>query len=233
MSTYPQQSSSNTICSHSSHRSLAPAATNSLASSQQWENIHSQSSQMFCASNMQQPSKAPSQPRAAQNSFSLLMSCPEKTFVQQQKQDELRAIAPSASKCCTTALAPSRHPESDAITSSCKQSSEVQQSDAAAVMTTQIQAVSNILDSNAFTSKSFMCPEIVDFNSRKDSATHRDAGESSNSGAMYSSFFFLGQSHDYPAAESQSSTVRPVQSCQEILEDTSSSDDEGKLIIEL
>lgn len=182
---------------------------------------------------MHQQIKAPSQPRAAQNSVSLLMSCPEKTFAQQQKQDEQKVIAPSAPKCCTTALAPSRHPESDAITSSSKHSCGVQQSEAAAAMTADIPAVSNILDSNAFTSKSFLCPEIVDYNSRKDSATHRDAGESSNSGAMYSSFFFLGQSHDYPAAESQSSAVRPVQGCQENLEDTSSSDDEGKLIIEL
>lgn len=229
----PQQSSSNTVCSHSSHRSLAPSVTNSFASSQQWENIHSQSPQMPCASNMHQQIRAPSQPRAAQNSVSLLMSCPEKTIVQQQKQDEQKVIAPSASKCCTTAPAQPRHPDSDATTSSCKQSSEAQRSQAAAVMTPEIPTVSHILDSNAFSSRSFMCPEIVDYNSRKDSATHRDAGESSNSGAIYSSFFFLGQSHDYPAAESQSGTVRPVQSCQENLEDTSSSDDEGKLIIEL
>lgn len=222
MSTYPQhglqQSSSTTMCSHSSQRSVAPSPANSSASSQQWQNIHSPSLLMFCTSNHQQI-KAPSQPR--------LVSCPEKTCVQQQQQDKQKVVAAPASECCTATPAPSRHPESDAITSSCKQSQ------AATAMTAELPTVANILDSNVFTSKSFMCPEIVDYNSRKDSTTHRDVGESSSSGAIYSSFFFLGQSHDYTAAESQSSTVRPVQSCQENLEDTSSSDDEGKLIIEL
>lgn len=147
--------------------------------------------------------------------------------MQQQKQDEQKIIAPSAS------TAPPRQPESDAMTPSCKQTSKAHQSKAATVMSTEIPTVSNILDSNAFTSKSFLCPEFVDYNSAKDSTAQRDAGESSNSGAIYSSFFFLGQAHDYPAAESQSCAVKPVQSCQENMEDTSSSDDEGKLIIEL
>lgn len=188
---------------------------------------------MLCASNTSQQIKSVSQPRATQNSFSSLSSRPEKTFVQQQKRDEQKIIVPSASKCCTTALTPSGHPQSDAITSSRTQTSDAHQSNADAVMTAGISTVGNILDSNAFPSRSFTCPEIADYNSTTDSATHADAGESSNSGAIYSSFFFLSQTHDYPAAESQSGTVRPVQSCQENMEDTSSSDDEGKLIIEL
>lgn len=220
LSTYPQhglqQSSSATMSSYSSQRSVAL--------SHQWQNIHSPSPLIFCPSNHQQI-MALSQPRPAHNSFSSLGSCPEKTCVQQQKPEEQKVVAAPASDSCTTTLAPSQHPESDAITSSSKQSQ--------AVHTAELPTVDNILDSNVFASKSFMCPEIVDYNSRKDSAAHQDAGESSNSGTIYSSFFFLGQSHDYTAAESHSSTVRPVQSCQENLEDTSSSDDEGKLIIEL
>lgn len=237
MSTYPQhgpqRSPSTGLCSHSSYRSLAPPATNSFALSQQWENIHSQSAQMFRASNVHQQTKAASQARAPQHCFPLIQSCSEKTFVHHQKQDEQTVIAPSPSNCCTTALAPSRHPESDAFTTSCKQTSEAPSSEAAAVLTAETPAFSNILDSNVFTSKCFACPENVDYNDTKDSATQRHAGESSNSGAIYSSFFFLGQNQDYPAAESQSNAVRPVPSCQETMEDTSSSDDEGKLIIEL
>lgn len=150
-----------------------------------------------------------------------------------QKRDEQTAIAPSASNACATALAQLQHPESDAVTSSCKQTSGAQPSEAAAVLTGETPAFSNTLDSNAFTSNCFTCPEDVDDNDTKDSATQRDAGESSHPGAIYSSFFFLGQTPDYPAAESQSSAVRPVPSCQENMEDTGSSDDEGKLIIEL
>lgn len=150
-----------------------------------------------------------------------------------QKQDEQTVIAPSPSDCCTTVLAPSRLPESDAIATSCKQTGEAPPSEAAAVLTAETPAFSNVLDSNVFASKCFACPENVDYNDTKDSAAQRLAGESSSSGAIYSSFFFLGQNQDYPAAESQSSAVRPVPSGQETMEDTSSSDDEGKLIIEL
>lgn len=182
---------------------------------------------------MHQQIKAASQARAPQSCFALIKSCSDTTLVHHQEQDQQTVMAPPASNCCTTVLAPLRRPESDAITSSHQQASEAQPSEAAAMLTAETPAFSDVLDSNTFTSKCFACPENVDYNDAKDSAAQRHAGESSHSGPIYSSFFFLGHHQDYPAAESQSSAVRPVPSCQEHMEDTSSSDDEGKLIIEL
>lgn len=46
-------------------------------------------------------------------------------------------------------------------------------------------------------------------------------------------FSMAGPLHGYQPVECLTSGVRPVQSCQDYMEDTSSSDDEGKLIIEL
>lgn len=49
----------------------------------------------------------------------------------------------------------------------------------------------------------------------------------------YQPIFLTGQVHGYHPAECMTAGVRPVQSCQDYMEDNSSSDDEGKLIIEL
>nr|XP_046237744.1 zinc finger protein 831 isoform X2 [Scatophagus argus] len=87
-------------------------------------------------------------------------------------------------------------------------------------------------------SKPFAYPEPADFQYTKDNSPNDYTSHSSNSGRpdisnKYQSFFFSGQLHNYRPAECLTSEVRPVQSCQDYTEDTSSSDDEGKLIIEL
>lgn len=69
-------------------------------------------------------------------------------------------------------------------------------------------------------------------------AAHGYTSQSQNAGRADvtnkpQSFVLAGLLHSSPTAEGLSSEVRPGQSCQDYTEDTSSSDDEGKLIIEL
>ncbi|TNN79686.1 hypothetical protein EYF80_010060 [Liparis tanakae] len=84
----------------------------------------------------------------------------------------------------------------------------------------------NVLDNNAAPpSEPFTFPEPFDYNDTKDGAPNEDN--------KYQSFFLSGQLNVFQPVECLFSGVRPVQSCQNHTEDTSSSDDEGKLIIEL
>lgn len=238
----PQQSFSNSIglpagSSQSNYCSQPPSEVINFGSSQQWDSIHSQSTQILCASTVSPHIKAQAQPRDPQNALSLIKSGPEKTVLH-QKQDKQTIISLSvqrgtaAPNGCTSATVPSS-PSSDVGTSSCKQTSQVQISKATSVLTEDTQAFNNVLDSNMFTSKPFAYTETVDYKDTKDSGSNNDAGESSNSGRIFPPFFFSGQLHGYPPTECLPSGVRAVQSCQENTEDTSSSDDEGKLIIEL
>lgn len=55
----------------------------------------------------------------------------------------------------------------------------------------------------------------------------------SDMSSKFQSFFLTGQFHGFQPGECLTSGLRPVQSCLDYPEDTSSSDDEGKLIIEL
>ncbi|XP_034388642.1 zinc finger protein 831 isoform X2 [Cyclopterus lumpus] len=83
----------------------------------------------------------------------------------------------------------------------------------------------NVLDNNAAPpSEPFTFREPYDYNDTKDGAPNEDN--------KYQSFFLSGQLNGFQPAECLTSGVRPVQSCQDHTEDTSS-DDEGKLIIEL
>lgn len=178
---------------------------------------------MFRPCDVHRAVKTQAQQGASQSSFSLIKSRPQKTSVHHQKQDELTGTAASA-------LPPLQRPESSAVTSpSCHQTSGAHPGRAAATSTAEPPTFADILDSSG------TCPqENVDYdNAAKDSAALRDAGEGGGCGPMYSSFFFLGQTQDFPAAEGHAGSVRPVQGCQEDTGDGSSSDDEGKLIIEL
>lgn len=95
----------------------------------------------------------------------------------------------------------------------------------------------NMLDSNTgLPLKPFTQPE-----SGQETTDHTLSGStmhSSNSGRSditnkYQPLFLAPQLHGCQPVECLTSEVRPVQSCQDYTEDTSSSDDEGKLIIEL
>lgn len=89
----------------------------------------------------------------------------------------------------------------------------------------------NMLDNETLLpSKPFTYTEAPDFQDTRDQSSNSGRHDTGN---KYQSFFFSGQLHGYSPAECLTSGVRPVQSCQDTTEDTSSSDDEGKLIIEL
>lgn len=81
-------------------------------------------------------------------------------------------------------------------------------------------------------SKPFTHPEPGDKHDSMDGASNDFMSQRDNTN-KYQSFFMAGPLHGYQPAECLTSGLRPVQSCQDNTEDTSSSDDEGKLIIEL
>lgn len=67
---------------------------------------------------------------------------------------------------------------------------------------------------------------------------HEHTGQSSNCGRpdvtnKHQSLFMVSSLYGFQQPEGRGSAVRPVAVCQDSIEDTSSSDDEGKLIIEL
>ncbi|XP_030584823.1 uncharacterized protein LOC115780029 [Archocentrus centrarchus] len=80
-------------------------------------------------------------------------------------------------------------------------------------------------------SKPFIYPEPDEKHDTTDKAPS-DSGRADMT-SKYHSLYLASPLHGYQPAEYLNSGVRPVQSCQEYTEDTSSSDDEGKLIIEL
>ncbi|XP_044022927.1 zinc finger protein 831 [Siniperca chuatsi] len=119
-------------------------------------------------------------------------------------------------------------------------SHSVQVSKATAGLTGDTEASNNnVLDNNTvLPSKPFTYQGPDDYQDTKDNAPYDFTSQSSTSGRpditnKYQSFFLAGQLHGCQPAECLTSGVRPVQSCQDNTEDTSSSDDEGKLIIEL
>ncbi|KAM4612751.1 zinc finger protein 831 [Polymixia lowei] len=96
------------------------------------------------------------------------------------------------------------------------------------------------LDNTAWPAKSWTSayPEHDNKQQSRDQATHEHMTHSSDPAkaditSKYQSLFSVGQLHGYQSLECLTSGVRPVQSCQDYPDDTSSSDDEGKLIIEL
>ncbi|XP_069031821.1 zinc finger protein 831 [Embiotoca jacksoni] len=87
-------------------------------------------------------------------------------------------------------------------------------------------------------SKPFSYAEHNERHDITDNSTNDYMGQSNNSGRpdianKYQPILFSGPLLGYQPAEGLTGGVRPVQSCLDYTEDTSSSDDEGKLIIEL
>ncbi len=255
MSEYPPQSSKQTpstsnnlnLAASSSQTSLFnyPQPTNNVNFSQHWESsiIHNQQTQILCESNSSQHIKAHAQLAETQN-LSQIEFRPQQTQTflhHDQKQTNITAVS-----CCTKLTlgshkSPSFSPDvkTPPSTHLSQVSYFIQVSRANAGLTEDTQVSNNnVLDNNTvLPSKPFTYPELDGYQGSKDKANDFTS-QSSNSGKpditnKYQSFFLAGQHHDDQPAECLSSGVRPVQSCQDYTEDTSSSDDEGKLIIEL
>ncbi|KAM7402744.1 hypothetical protein PAMP_017958 [Pampus punctatissimus] len=152
----------------------------------------------------------------------------------------------SAAECCCnkSTLGSHKSPSQDVKIPSSTLLSQVfhpvQVSKVTAGLTGDTQATkSNVLDNNNVQpSQTFMYTEPDNKPDTKDRAPHDYTSQNSNSGraditSKYQSLFLAGQLHSCQPVECLTSGVRPMQSCQEYTEDTSSSDDEGKLIIEL
>ncbi|XP_071762655.2 uncharacterized protein LOC139917426 [Centroberyx gerrardi] len=124
---------------------------------------------------------------------------------------------------------------SAAKTSSSTHPGQVSHSVHVSRMTGDTQATNNrVLDDTMRPSKpwTFIYSEPDYMQESEDRAADDHRTQSSNA-SKYQSFFSAGQLHGYQPPECLTGAVRPVQSCQDYPDDTSSSDDEGKLIIEL
>ncbi|XP_051270853.1 zinc finger protein 831 [Dicentrarchus labrax] len=256
MSEYPQQSaqqapstSNNLHLPASRETSLfdspqPPMEMNNFYFSQRhWESsIHNQRTQILFESS--QHVKAQGQLTETQNAFSRTESGPQQTFSHQDQKQEGNQGNPAGhdipAVTCTLGNHKSLLPDVKTLSSTHlgQVSYSVQVSGAAPGLAGDTQA-SNMLDNNTLLPlKPFTYPEHADYPDTKDKAPNDYTGQSSNSGRpditnKYQSFLFAGQLQGYQPSECLSGGVRAVQSCQDYTEDTSSSDDEGKLIIEL
>lgn len=154
----------------------------------------------------------------------------------------------SAAECCCNKSTSGSHKSpsfsSDvkipSCTHPCQGSHPVQVSRVASGLTGDTQATkSKVLDNNTVQPlQTYKYTETDNDHDTKDQASHDYTSQNSNSlradiTNKYQPFFLTGQLHGYQPLECLTNAVRPVQSCQDYTEDTSSSDDEGKLIIEL
>nr|XP_020473951.1 uncharacterized protein LOC109970612 [Monopterus albus] len=157
----------------------------------------------------------------SQNAFSQIECSPQQRFpLQDEKQDQ---------KQKSSSLSP------DVKTSSIRHYCQVSHSVQGSRATAGYKGDNNMLD-NRLPSKTFNYAEPEQ--NTKDWASNDYTVQSSNSGRpdttnKYQSLLLAGQLQGYQSAECLTSGVRPVQSCQDYAGDTSSSDDEGKLIIAL
>ncbi|XP_054472394.1 zinc finger protein 831 [Anoplopoma fimbria] len=199
-----------------------PLDRNNLCFSQQhWESgsIHNQP--VSCEPS--QHNKARAKLAETKNAFSRGQSSPQPTQAfphQDQKQSSITPVLQGHTDAKSTIVS---H-KSPSISAD---SFSVQVSRAAAALTEEtLVSNNNVLDNNvAPPPEPFTFPEPHDYHDTKDGAP--------NDYNKYQSFFLSSQLHSYQPAECLTGGVRPVQSCQDYTEDTSSSDDEGKLIIEL
>lgn len=240
--------SSHTICSPQPLLEL-----NNFCVSQHWDSIHCQPTQILCGSKSSQHIKERVQLTDTGKSFPLIeLSHPKTLPHQDQQQDQKKQnITPpvqrenttaghnmAATSYCATGRLTLGSLQPDVKTSSCTHLSPVQVGGAAAGLTEDNQrSTNNVLDT-PLPSKPFTYPETVDYQDTKDKPLNDYTTQCSISGRTdtsnkYQSFSFSGHLLGYTSPECLASGVRPVQSCQDNGEDTSSSDDEGKLIIEL
>ncbi|XP_035008383.2 zinc finger protein 831 isoform X1 [Hippoglossus stenolepis] len=218
-------------------------------SQQHWESsvARTKQTQTFCESNSSKPIKTQVQFKETQNAFSQVTQ--QTTFSHQEKQT-LSVQQGNTAGNTSTAVSHSTKVtlgsnktsglstdiKTSCATHHCQVSHSLQVSQASAGWTGNTQTSNtNMLGYNAgarlkpFT---YQEPEL----DTEDQAPDEYITHSSNSGRTdttnkYQSFFLAAQLQG--SAESLTAGVKPVQSCQDFSEDTSSSDDEGKLIIEL
>ncbi|XP_036958212.1 zinc finger protein 831 isoform X2 [Acanthopagrus latus] len=184
-------------------------------SQQQWESgiIHDQQTHVCCEKISSELMKE----EEAQHAFSQIESKPQHTQTCSHKQTN---IDPAFQKGNTTAV--------NRATAGLKGAGH--------------ESNNNLLDNTLLPSKTVTYLQPTDYQDTKAKPPNDDTNQNSNSGRSditnpnpkYQSFLFAGQFHGYQPAECLGVIgIRPVQSCQDDTEDTSSSDDEGKLIIEL
>ncbi|XP_038553465.1 zinc finger protein 831 [Micropterus salmoides] len=226
-------------------------------SQQHWESssIHTQETQITCESNSSQHITAQAQLAETQSALSRIESSSQQTQTfshQDQKQTSIPLSiqqgnttagnnVTAVSGCTKLTLGSNKNPSPDVKTSfstfPCQVSHSIQVSKATAGLTEDTQAPNNnVLDNNAvLSSKPFTFEGTDGYQDTKANAPYDFTSPSSTSGRpdITKSFFLAGQLHGYQPADCLTSGLRPVQSCQDYTEDTSSSDDEGKLIIEL
>ncbi|XP_071350857.1 zinc finger protein 831 [Trachinotus anak] len=215
-------------------------------SQQHWHNniIHNQQTQFLSESNSSQVMKT-----ETQNAFSRTESSPQQTTFSHvdlkqtlctQQGNITAGNSCTAVSCCTKlTLGTHKSLSPDVKTSSTTHHCQVPHSPQGSRTTAGWTGVTQVLNNNmldintGLPSKPFTYPGHRQ--DTKDQAPKDYTMQGSNSGRSditnkYQSFILAGQLHP---AECPTSEVRPVQSCQDYPEDTSSSDDEGKLIIEL
>lgn len=232
----PPQSSQMTIFSSPQH---SLEINNFYFSQQQWESgiTHDQQTQFMCESSSGQLAKTHGR---------FTESSPQQPIFSHQDQKHTLSAqigntpAGNSSTAARSTLESHRSPSlsPDVKTSSSTHHCLVSHSPLGCRATPGWMAFThNMLDSNTgLPLKPFIQPE-----SGQETTDHTLSGStmhSSNSGRpditnKYQPLFLAPQLHGCQPVECLTSEVRPVQSCQDYTEDTSSSDDEGKLIIEL
>lgn len=228
---------------------------NYFSQQQHWDSsiTHNKQTQILCELNSSQHTTQ--DPLAeTQNVFSQTQTFSYQDQKQDQKltlsaqQGNTAADTNSAAECCCNKSTLGSHKSASlssdvripSSTHPSQVSYPVQVSRVTAGLTGDTQATkSKVLDNNTVRpSQTFMYTETYNKHDTKDQAPHDYTNQHSSSGRAditnkYHSFFLAGQLHNEQPVERLTSGVRPVQSCQDYTEDTSSSDDEGKLIIEL
>ncbi|KAG7473159.1 zinc finger protein 831 [Solea senegalensis] len=241
--------------SQTSHfKSQQPPLEMNIYFSQHWENrIHIQRTQNTIDPNSSHFIKTHAQAKETNNSSSLVESSLLQTDLlhEDQMQDQsiqLRdtagnngtAASHSANKTLDSHKSPSLSVDkkTPSTTQHCQVTDSLQVSRSSVGWTGNTQASNTNMLSNKSGAPSKPCAYPEPEQHTEDQAPDEYTTHSSNSGrhdtaSKYQSFFMASQLHAYHPAESLTSGVRPVQSCQDYTEDSSSSDDEGKLIIEL
>lgn len=221
---------------------------------------HQKPTQISNGSNSSQHIKSQAGLRVTLIAVSLTESSPQQIFSHQdQKRDQMQTsimltsqkgdtasgnsvanTVTTTASCYTNGKLTLGMFSTDFKTSSSRHPSHGQMNIATAGLTGDTQAPnSNVLDSNnLLPSETFTYLEADDCQDTKDNPSNDYTSQSSYSWGpdisnKYQSFCFPDQPQSNPQSECLVSGVRPVRSCQDNAEDTSSSDDEGKLIIEL
>ncbi|XP_034725066.1 uncharacterized protein LOC117943187 [Etheostoma cragini] len=234
MSEYPPQSPHQALskpinlnhCSISSQKSVSNSPqvpldmNNFYFSRQHWESsiVHNQQTQILCESDSSQGIRAHATLTETQHALLQIESSPQRKptfFHPEQQQSSISANnipGVNSSLLPDVITSPSTHPSQHFYS--------VQVSRASAGLTGET------------LSETFTSSELDDYQDNKDTALTDCTSQSSEITNKCHSFYLSGQLRGYEP-ECLPSGVRPAQSCMEYTEDTSSSDDEGKLIIEL